>query len=142
MKVRGTRRQKALELLETVRQGPALLKDVVPSEEAPFATDPIRNYALWVDTWVIPALNELIPELKALKKAQAEVKPAAEPAVEPKPMNERDLVLDAHKDGGILLAIKALRARRYASRRYAWGGDSSLVACKHAVETILKEAGR
>jgi hypothetical protein len=134
VKVRNTRRQKALELLETVRQGPTFLKDVVPSEKAPFTTDPIRNYALWVDTWVIPALNELIPELKAIKKAQAEVKPTAEPTVEPKPTSERDLVLAAHKRGGIIEAVKALRKHRYDH-----GGYSGLDGCKAEIETILQE---
>jgi hypothetical protein len=55
MKVTGTRKQKAAELLRILRNGPSL--------NIPVAEDEVHE---WLDTWVIPKVKELVPELKHL----------------------------------------------------------------------------
>jgi hypothetical protein len=70
MKVRGTRKEKAIKLLNTITRGPSLLGYVVKSDNHPFDINPTRDYERWTNSWVIPYLYELIPELKAIKKAR------------------------------------------------------------------------
>lgn len=62
-KINNTRKQKAKRLLDLVRRGPsiapmkaAMQKDVIDEFDA--------QYRRWSESWVIPLLEELVPELK------------------------------------------------------------------------------
>ena len=57
--MRKTRKQRALWLLELVEKGPASL-------ELDGKVEP-KQYKLWVESWIIPELKRLIPELKEKK---------------------------------------------------------------------------
>lgn len=62
-KVNNTRKQKAKELLERLERGPStsfdIFKDKLPTDE-----NINKSYRLWAQSWIIPAIKELIPELK------------------------------------------------------------------------------
>jgi hypothetical protein len=65
-KVTGTRKQKATELLARLQRGPSFCyKDfgAVPTEEMVS-----QDTHCWLDTWIIPVVKELIPELKKPKE--------------------------------------------------------------------------
>ena len=59
MKINGTRKQKATELLRTLEQGPvfysARLMTVQEAQE---------HVHLWLNSWIIPKVKELVPELR------------------------------------------------------------------------------
>jgi hypothetical protein len=55
-KVTGTRDHKARDLFAKVQRGPASLNDTTGCNRA--------DYNLWVSTWVLPQLIELIPQLR------------------------------------------------------------------------------
>lgn len=60
-KVVNTRKQRAAELLAMLERGPSLRI----SGFAPLTVKEIQEgYKLWVETWVIPELKALVPELK------------------------------------------------------------------------------
>lgn len=59
-KVSNTRKQKAAKLLEVVKDGPASGVNDDPT----VLSLPREAYQLWVNTWVSPALRELVPELR------------------------------------------------------------------------------
>lgn len=58
----GTRKQKAAELLKLLHQGPAFSKPFDGSEFTP--EEAARSYKVWAETWVIPELKKLVPELR------------------------------------------------------------------------------
>ncbi len=57
-KVYDTRKQRAIELLERLRRGPAHLEQ----------STPLESYQLWAESWIVPELKKLIPELKEKKR--------------------------------------------------------------------------
>lgn len=57
MKVNNTRKQKAAELLRTLEQGPHLDCG---------RDDADRQVRTWLETWIIPRVKELVPELRHL----------------------------------------------------------------------------
>lgn len=72
-KVHNARRQRAKELLERATRGPATdltfcqldCHFSLPDEQRKVITEHFRNrYKLWAETWVVPELHYLIPELK------------------------------------------------------------------------------
>lgn len=67
-KTRDTRKQHAIELLERLRRGPSLPKNQPGLPFGTRDTDAEYNVHLWLDTWIIPAVIALVPELKEFKK--------------------------------------------------------------------------
>lgn len=63
-----TRKQRAAELLERVRRGPALSDIGKSAEHGRALAEAQRGYRIWADTWIIPGLVALIPELKGTGK--------------------------------------------------------------------------
>ena len=66
-KIYDTRKDKALALIRSVQQGPKLTNfdhHELTIEEFE------QHYKMWSQSWIIPALIELIPELKHLKGKQ------------------------------------------------------------------------
>jgi len=58
---RTTRKERALQLLDRVKRGPAFSSmSVITTDEAR------RVYRLWAESWVIEDLYALIPELRRL----------------------------------------------------------------------------
>lgn len=56
--MRETRKSRAYKLLKTLRAGPSLRDGVhTPAE---FASE----YKIWSETWIIPAVLNLVPELR------------------------------------------------------------------------------
>lgn len=70
-KVIGTRQQKATELVQQVNRGPALhltfFNDVELTSSAKklIEVEMINQYRLWAETWIVPELLKLIPELRS-----------------------------------------------------------------------------
>jgi hypothetical protein len=60
-KVYGTRKQKAIELFEMLKRGPAFNNIGHPD-------NPEDVYKRWVETWILQEIQNLIPELKKLKE--------------------------------------------------------------------------
>ena len=62
-KVIDTRKQQAKELLDRLERGPAFDKifQELTEDEA------TRQYTLWVNSWIIPMVKRLVPELKEHK---------------------------------------------------------------------------
>ena len=56
----GTRKQRAAELRKMVERGPSMFMGYEALTEAQFK----YHYQLWVETWVLPELDNLIPELR------------------------------------------------------------------------------
>lgn len=62
-KVRGTRRQRAAELLDRLRRGPSF------SDGRPFTSaEAAAQYKIWSESWIIQELLALVPELKGSGK--------------------------------------------------------------------------
>lgn len=60
-KVVGTRKQKAAELKEMLQRGPAFTN----LQGGEYTTEEARQTFLqWSNTWIIPLVNELVPELR------------------------------------------------------------------------------
>ena len=66
-KVTNTRKQRATELLETIRKGPCDVDDAVVSVAG--ERESMRpGYDLWFKTWIERELIDLIPELRKLNQ--------------------------------------------------------------------------
>lgn len=65
-KVTGTRRQRARELYERLARGPVF--DAIG--DAHLHADAARIYRLWVETWVLSELKDLVPELRGDRDAR------------------------------------------------------------------------
>ncbi len=70
-KTQNTRQQRAIELFNTAKRGPSSL---TTSHELIRAKTPeemqrrlAENYRIWCDTWILPALLDLVPELRKIK---------------------------------------------------------------------------
>lgn len=62
---RRTRKQRALELLRTLRNGPAFSSAWGILRDREFDLEAAKeDYRLWAHSWIIPVLLELVPELK------------------------------------------------------------------------------
>lgn len=61
--MRGTRAQRALELLATATRGPGFTGHGAAVQRA----EARRQYRLWASTWIVPELIRLIPELRGTK---------------------------------------------------------------------------
>lgn len=72
-KVIGTKKQKAVELYNIAKNGPCFIDELPEKVEGSCGYIQARKqYDLWVSSWVLHALEELIPELKHLKLAREE----------------------------------------------------------------------
>ena len=61
-KVHNTRLQKACDLVNTVKKGPAFSS---AWGNSPFSVEDAKeDYKIWSTSWILPKLLELIPELK------------------------------------------------------------------------------
>lgn len=78
-KIRDTRKDKAQELLALVLRGPSTSFDIF-KHEPPTDANINRQYKLWAETWVVPMLKELVPELKQANKASTRLEAGAENA--------------------------------------------------------------
>ena len=58
-KIRDTRKQRAQALLERLQRGPCSLTSTEKSR---------HDYTLWVNTWILPEVKRLVPELREKKK--------------------------------------------------------------------------
>ena len=67
-KVRGTKKQKARELLRDLEKGPDFGK---PFEGEFTIEEATRQHKLWSESWIIPAVKELVPQLKEKKNDQS-----------------------------------------------------------------------
>lgn len=68
-KVRNTRRQRAALLLQKLTHGPSwgtLPPEAVLSDRA--AEEATRQYRSWVQSWILPEVRDLLPELRAAAK--------------------------------------------------------------------------
>lgn len=66
-KISGTKKQKAVELLERLKEGPAIFPLIGSGQtinEEVFK----EHYQRWVKSWILGPVQELIPELKKLKE--------------------------------------------------------------------------
>lgn len=62
-KIHGTRKQRAAELLERVKNGPSFSEPVWKG--VPFtALEASIQYRRWAESWIVPELQELVAELK------------------------------------------------------------------------------
>lgn len=70
---RQTRAVRAAQVAERLKNGPANLhSSVIPDGISKEARDELlRGYKLWVETWILPELNDLVPELRKAKAVQA-----------------------------------------------------------------------
>lgn len=59
-KVRGTRKQRAAELLDRIRRGPSFSNHTITFTVDEAAT----QYKRWSESWIVHELIELVPELK------------------------------------------------------------------------------
>ncbi len=75
-KVIDTREQRAAELLKLVKTGPALSRSFDGSKFTP--EQALYHYHLWADTWVLPLINQLVPELAKIEKAKIKAEREAE----------------------------------------------------------------
>lgn len=64
-KTKGTRKQQALELLKDAQTGPRF-DDTFAGRYSPMHAK--NEYLLWAETYIIPQLKKLIPELKETKQ--------------------------------------------------------------------------
>jgi hypothetical protein len=61
-KLYGTRKQRARELLERIKRGPGFN---VPMDGSSLTVEQVKDlYQLWVGSWVLEDLQDLIPELR------------------------------------------------------------------------------
>lgn len=68
-KVTGTRKLRAAELLERAQRGPCFEKPLDGTEFTPELAR--KNYALWSGSWLVPLIEELVPELKSKQASNA-----------------------------------------------------------------------
>ena len=62
-KITNTRKHKARELMRLAALGPALFNTKNPQET--ITQEKFHSfYKLWSETWILPALKKLVPELK------------------------------------------------------------------------------
>lgn len=59
--MKKTRRERAQELLATLEHGPEFDATFVSGYKPMHARD---QYLIWVETWVVPEVKKLIPELE------------------------------------------------------------------------------
>jgi hypothetical protein len=55
--VNDTRRLRARALVERLERGPSLEKETSPKEWT-------RLYHIWVESWILPEIRNLVPELR------------------------------------------------------------------------------
>lgn len=68
----NTRKIKAIELLNRAKDGPSIGVEAFGIDGVPLTPEHrklvneyfMHRYKLWSETWIIPALTELVPELK------------------------------------------------------------------------------
>lgn len=61
-----SRRSRAKELQRMCTEGPAFaFLGGPPGQPGNLTEEARRQYRIWADSWVLPLLNELVPELKA-----------------------------------------------------------------------------
>lgn len=65
-KVYDTRKQKAAELLRLVEQGPSFSHWNYAERKHPESTAK-AHFKVWSESWVIPLVKELVPELRVKK---------------------------------------------------------------------------
>lgn len=61
-KVHGTRKEKAMELLEMIKNGPSFSGEPFHMPFTP--KEAKQQYDLWASSWICSRVVELIPELK------------------------------------------------------------------------------
>lgn len=74
-KVSGTRKERAVELLQRAETGPCLgltsafIADsgLSRNQVLMLQTELKTKYRLWAQTWLVPNIKQLVPELRALK---------------------------------------------------------------------------
>lgn len=74
--MRNTRMHKANELFNTLKKGPELSIDAFGVDGVTLSTTDrlllkayfIKNYRLWSESWIIPNVVELVPELKGRER--------------------------------------------------------------------------
>jgi hypothetical protein len=65
-KTTDTRKHKVAELLRLLRNGPSYNENF---DDTPFtAAQAAREFKLWSESWVLPVVHELVPELHVKKK--------------------------------------------------------------------------
>lgn len=70
-----TRRSRAAQLLERAKRGPTLStigSNLPPEAVAEF----VRQYSLWAETWIVPEILALIPELRESLTNQEKAPPS------------------------------------------------------------------
>jgi hypothetical protein len=69
-KVEHTRRQRAAELEAMIKNGPAF-SDPTMFGGAPLTVEEVTaQYKRWAETWVLPEVTALVPELKPVTREQ------------------------------------------------------------------------
>lgn len=64
----ATRRQRAEMLRERIQRGPAGIFENFDITGQPLSSvERERRYKLWIESWILPELNELIPALNRTK---------------------------------------------------------------------------
>ena len=66
-RVTNTKKQRATQLLERLARGPAMRSVIGPLSDTAVAEAAQASYQLWVKTWVLPEVRELVPELRNSK---------------------------------------------------------------------------
>lgn len=113
-KVTGTRKQKAHELIERLLRGPSLHYFTVE----PTSEDQImHDVRMWLETWIIPDVRDLVPELKA----KPEPKPEHEEASDHQTMTRSEARLAAIAQAGKMDKDGAVGIYRVAKRRFVIG---------------------
>lgn len=69
-RVNGTKKQRAAELLKRATNGPALdmtfsAAGLSDEQKQVIEAELRERYRLWSQTWLLPELNQLVPELRA-----------------------------------------------------------------------------
>jgi hypothetical protein len=67
-KVTGTKKQRAIELLRLLEEGPSFPSIDGPLSDPKAAAAAEELYRLWSRSWVLRDLRELVPELRALPR--------------------------------------------------------------------------
>lgn len=67
-KLHGTRKQRATELLTRIKRGPSIS---APFDGSPLTpAEVIRIYRGWIESWILPDLTDLVPELRDAKRLE------------------------------------------------------------------------
>jgi hypothetical protein len=64
MKIHDTRKEKAATLLDRVTKGPSFSLGFPQSPHVACTAEAQEAYRRWADTWILPLVKELVPELK------------------------------------------------------------------------------